>query len=264
MAKKKNQGARLGQHFLKNPHYAEVLVRAAGITKDDIALEIGPGEGMLTRELLKCAKKVIAVEKDEILVERLFQTFAKETASEKLQVIASDIRDITPELLGLETGKYVLAANIPYYITGELLRTFLEAPSHPRTIAFLMQKEVADRILSDKESILSLSVKVYGTARVAAKVTKGNFNPPPSVDSAILVVDSVSKKNFSHVNEKDFFKVVRAGFSAKRKMLLNNLSNEFEKTKVANAFSEIGINLKARAEDIHIETWLPLAEKLTA
>src|SRR6185436_1244004 len=138
-------GQRLGQHFLTNPHYAEILAREAKITEEDSVLEIGPGEGMLTRELLKVAKTVIAVEKDEALAKKLYETFASDVSSGKLKVISADIRDIEPEKIGLFPGSYILAANIPYYITGELLRKFLEAIAHPRTIAFLMQKEVAQR-----------------------------------------------------------------------------------------------------------------------
>jgi 16S rRNA (adenine1518-N6/adenine1519-N6)-dimethyltransferase len=256
------EGARLGQHFLKNPHYAEVLAHEAGITGEDTVLEIGPGEGMLTRELLKKAKKVIAVEKDEALVEKLQQIFSEEIASGRLQVIASDIRNISTQMIGLEAQKYILAANIPYYITGELLRTFLETDTEPRTIAFLIQKEVANRILSKKESILSISVKVYGTPRIAAKVSKGNFNPPPSVDSAILVVENISKKNFAEISEAKFFEIVRAGFSSKRKLLLNNLSNLFTKEKVAQALRRCNIPPKSRAEDLPVAIWLELSKEI--
>jgi len=256
------EGAPLGQHFLKNPHYAEVLAREAGIANDNVVLEIGPGEGMLTREILKQAKKVIAIEKDTVLVEKLQQSFAEEIATGKLEVLSADIRDISPREIGLEAGKYIVAANIPYYITGELLRKFLETDTQPKTIAFLMQKEVADRILSQKESILSISVKVYGSPRIAAKVSKGNFNPPPKVDSAILVVEHISKKNFSDVSEEKFFDIVRTGFAAKRKMLANNLSAHFDKEKIAQSFERCGIDAKSRAENLHVSDWFKLAASL--
>jgi 16S rRNA (adenine1518-N6/adenine1519-N6)-dimethyltransferase len=254
-------GQRLGQHFLKNSHYAEVLTRETKITSDDTVLEIGPGEGVLTRELLKTAKTVVVVEKDEALAEGLYATFSNEVAAGKLKVITADIRDIEPEKIGLSPGSYALAANIPYYITGELLRKFLEANAQPRTIAFLMQKEVAQRILSEKESILSISVKVYGEPRIAAKVTKGNFNPPPKVDSAILVVDNISKKSFTGISEEKFFEVVRTGFASKRKLLAGNLSSKFGKEKVSSAFSKCGIDPKARAETVHVEKWLQIAKE---
>jgi 16S rRNA (adenine1518-N6/adenine1519-N6)-dimethyltransferase len=259
------KGARLGQHFLTNPHYAEVLVREAGITGEDAVLEIGPGEGMLTREILKVAKHVIVVEKDELLAQKLHDTFSSDINEGKLEVLSADIRDIEPEKIGLETGKYVLAANIPYYITGELLRKFLETSAQPKTIVFLMQKEVADRILArdGKESILSISVKVYGTPRIAAKVSRGNFNPPPSVDSAILVVGNISKENFSDVNEEDFFKAVRAGFSSKRKLLESNLAKEFGREIMQRAVMGAHLPQKARAEDISLEEWKKVAKGLS-
>ena len=256
------KGARLGQHFLKNPHYAELLVREAGVTAQDTVLEIGPGEGALTRFLVQAAKKTIAIEKDEVLATKLHETFANEIANGGLQIISGDVRDFNPDSWQLKAGSYVLAANIPYYITGELIRKFLETPAQPRTIAFLVQKEVAQRIVSDKESILSISVKAYGEPRIAAKVSKGNFNPPPNVDSAILVIENISKKHFANVSEEQFFEIVRTGFASKRKLLLSNLSIKFDKEKVAAAFSHHAIDPKARAETIHLHGWLGIAQSL--
>ncbi len=256
-------GARLGQHFLTNPHYARILAESAGITPADTVLEIGPGGGMLTKELLAVANKVITVEKDEVLTQKLRSTFADDVARGALVIVGGDIRDMDPAILGLEAGKYVLAANIPYYITGELVRKFLETDVQPRSIAFLIQKEVAQRITSDKESILSVSVKAYGTPKIAAKVTKGNFNPPPSVDSAILVISDISKKNFTELDEKKFFEVVRTGFSAKRKLLAGNLGNKYSKESVTRAFETAGVSSKARAENIQLEKWLAIAAVLT-
>jgi 16S rRNA (adenine1518-N6/adenine1519-N6)-dimethyltransferase len=255
-------GERLGQHFLTNPHYAEILAREAGITESDTVLEIGPGEGMLTRELLKHAAKVVAVERDEALVAKLHEIFPTEIKSGKLQIVSDDVRNFNPRTSGLVPSAYILAANIPYYITGELLRKFLEADAQPRTIAFLMQKEVAQRILSEKESILSISVKAYGKPRIAAKVSKGNFNPPPKVDSAILVVENISKNNFSDLNEENFFEVVRAGFASKRKMLANNLSTRFGKEKISMTFSTLALDPKTRAENLALQQWLTLARMI--
>jgi 16S rRNA (adenine1518-N6/adenine1519-N6)-dimethyltransferase len=260
----RKKGARLGQHFLNNPHYAELLARESGCTHDDVVLEIGPGEGMLTKELIKVSKKVIAVEKDELLVQKLHLTFASEIHSGKLEIISADVRNITPEALGLRDNEYVLAANIPYYITGELLRKFLESDSQPRTIAFLMQKEVADRILSSKESILSISIKVYGTPRVAARVSRGNFTPPPSVDSAILIINKISKNNFSHFSEEYFFTILRAGFSSKRKLLTGNLSSLFPKERILEVFAALSINVKSRAEDLNTGQWISLTKALVS
>ena len=255
-------GARLGQHFLKTPWAARALARAAGITSGETILEIGPGKGALTRELLSLSKKVVAIEKDEALVKKLRETFAQEISTGALTVISGDIRDITPKKLGLESGKYILAANIPYYITGEIIRQFLTAEEQPRAMALLAQKEVARRIVSKKESLLSLSVKVYGVPKIVIKVPRGNFSPAPNVDSAILLIDNISRDFFKSVNEELFFKVIHAGFKSKRKFLLNNLGVVFGKESATRAFISCEINLKARAEDVPLENWKRLALEL--
>ena len=274
---------RLGQHFLKSKWAARSLAYAVGISRGDTVLEIGPGKGALTRELLAIAKdvgaRVVAIEKDEALVAKLKETFSEEINSGILVIIAGDIRDInqgetlkTPRS-HLAGQSYVVAANIPYYITGEIIRQFLTAEEQPRAMALLVQKEVAQRIISKKESLLSLSVKAYGTPKIVAKVPRGNFSPPPNVDSAIFLVQNISRDFFSgpvrsdasngvSVSEELFFKVIRAGFKSKRKFLLNNLAGEFGKEIAARAFTECGISMKARAEDVPLEDWACIAQKV--
>ncbi len=256
-------GRKLGQHFLKGTWAARALVNAAKITPDDVVLEIGPGKGALTKELLQTGAKVVAVEKDGSLVEILSNTFPSEISSGALSIISGDIRDFDPTAHGLQSGKYVLAANIPYYITGEILRAFLSTDSQPRTIALLIQKEVAQRIISKQESILSLSVKAYGNPKIAVKVPRGNFSPPPAVDSAILVVENISKSFFSDIQEGDFFKIVRLGFSSKRKLLSGNLAHGgYEKSAIADAFTSCEIPEKARAETVPLAKWKLLVQRL--
>ncbi|MDO8552475.1 MAG: 16S rRNA (adenine(1518)-N(6)/adenine(1519)-N(6))-dimethyltransferase RsmA [bacterium] len=276
---------KLGQHFLKAKWAARSLAYAVGISPGDTVLEVGPGKGALTRELLAIAKdvgaKVVAIEKDEALVAHLGEIFADEISSGILIVVAGDVRDVyqgetlkSPRShLGDATaalsGKYVVAANIPYYITGEIIRQFLTAEIQPRTMALLVQKEVAQRVVAKpagggsssggKESLLSLSVKAYGTPKIVVKVPRGNFSPAPNVDSAILLVENISRDFFSSISEELFFKVIHAGFKSKRKFLLNNLAGTFEKEIVARAFTECGISMKARAEDVPLEKWKALA-----
>lgn len=253
------KGARLGQHFLKHAWAAAKLAHAVAIQEGETFVEIGPGKGVLTRELLKLGP-VVAIEKDPPLVAILQETFAEEIARGRLQLIESDVRDVDPTQLGL--GTYVVAANIPYYITGEIIRQFLTTSTPPRAMALLIQKEVAQRITSDKASILSLSVKAYGTPKVIEKVSRTHFSPPPSVDSAILAVTHISRGFFATISEEDFFKVVHAGFASKRKFLSNNLSNVFDKEAVAAAFAACSIDEKARAEDVPLEEWRALVATL--
>ena len=256
----KRSGARLGQHFLKHAWAARALAHAVEVQLGETILEIGPGKGILTRELLALGP-VIAIEKDEALVAHLHDTFAGEIANGTLTVVSADIRDVTPGKLGLK--KYVLAANIPYYITGEIIRQFLESEPQPRAMALLIQKEVAQRITSRTESILSLSVKAYGTPKIVGKVPRSHFSPPPNVDSAILAITDISKDFFREVSEEDFFKVVRTGFSSKRKFLANNLSVAFDKDVVMGALQGAAVDVKARAEDVPLEKWKELTKKLT-
>ncbi|MBV9159739.1 MAG: ribosomal RNA small subunit methyltransferase A [Candidatus Kaiserbacteria bacterium] len=251
--------ARLGQHFLIHRWAAAKLAHAAMPKENETIVEIGPGKGVLTRELLALGK-VIAIEKDPSLVAFLRDAFQAEIASGRLTLIESDVRDVSPEKLHLE--RYVVAANIPYYITGEIIRSFLESGMPPRAMALLVQKEVAQRIVSETESILSISVKVYGTPKLIAKVSRTHFSPPPSVDSAILLIDSVSKRFFSDIAEKDFFTLVRAGFASKRKTISNNLAAAFGKERALRALERAGIAANARAETIHAEGWKALAKAL--
>ena len=257
------RGAHLGQHFLNNPHYAQVLAQAAGVATGSAVLEIGSGTGALTRELLKTGARVVAIEKDASLVEVLKTTFADAMSRSDLDIVNEDVRNFDPaKHTTLANKPYVLAANIPYYITGEIIRQFLETPVQPKTIALLIQREVAQRIVSETESILSISVKAYGTPKIIAKVTKGNFTPPPSVDSAILAITDISKKNFEHVDEKKFFAVVRAGFAAKRKLLANNLGVVFGKEAALQALVAAQVPPHERAENVHVPQWLSLAASL--
>lgn len=255
------KGARLGQHFLIHSWAARTLAHAVEPRPGEVIVEVGPGKGVLTRELLTLGE-VIAIEKDEALVALLQETFAEEVTTGRLTIVSGDIRNVTPETLGV--SKYIVAANIPYYITGEIIRQFLTARVKPRAMALLIQKEVAQRITNGKESILSLSVKAFGTPKIIAKVSKSHFSPPPSVDSAILAVTDISGDFFDAVPEEHFFTVVRAGFASKRKFVANNLSVAFDRSAVVAAMNAAGVSERARAEDIDLPGWRTIAEKLLA
>lgn len=256
------RGARLGQHFLNAEWVSRDLVAAVAPREGEVIVEVGPGKGALTEKLLATGNTVVAIEKDEALGEFLLEKFKDEIATGKLHLMIGDIRDgDTYDVL--EERPYVVAANIPYYITGEIIRDFLTAKHQPRALALLIQKEVADRIVArdGKESILSLSVKVYGKPKVIAKVPAGCFNPPPSVDSAILLVENVSRDFFLDASEEAFFKLIKAAFASKRKQLGGNLEKVFG-DHARRALNAAGIDEKTRAEDVKLEGWREVARHL--
>jgi 16S rRNA (adenine1518-N6/adenine1519-N6)-dimethyltransferase len=239
----------LGQNFLMHARIAERIADVAGLSPDAVVFEIGPGTGMLTRPLLKRAGKVIAIEADQELFEKLKIDFANEISSGQMELIHGDIR--TFDISTLPRG-YALVANIPYYLTGEIFRMFLASENQPSSMTLLVQKEVAERIArSKKESILSLSVKAYGTPHYEFTVPRGAFKPAPKVDSAVLTVRDISRKNFStKAEEEKFFALIHAGFAHKRKFVRKNLADV--------GFSAEGIPEKARAEDLRLSDWLAL------
>jgi 16S rRNA (adenine1518-N6/adenine1519-N6)-dimethyltransferase len=250
----------LGQNFLMHARIAERIARVAGVENAPVVLEIGPGTGMLTRELLKVAKKVVAVETDKELFEKLQTDFAEEITNGRLALVNSDIRAF--DILSLPRG-YALVANIPYYITGEIFRMFLESENQPNSMTLLVQKEVAVRIVANpergraarakKESILSLSIKAYGTPKLEFSVPRGAFVPAPKVDSAVLSIAGISRKNFATKEEEEkFFTLLHAGFAHKRKLVRNNLTEA--------GLSAGTIPEKARAEDLSLATWLALVK----
>ena len=251
----------LGQNFLMHARIAERIALVADIKPDDVVLEIGPGTGMLTRELLKKAKKVIAVEADKELFEKLQTDFASEIAGGRLELIHGDIRNWDFEMhlnsrYSVKDG-YVVVANIPYYLTGEIFRMFLEASNQPSSMTLLVQKEVADRIVArdKKESILSLSVKAYGTPKREFLVPRGAFIPAPNVDSAVLTIRNISRNNFATKKEEElFFKLLHSGFAHKRKFVRSNLKGFLSE----KALRVAGVHEGARAEDVPLSTWLTL------
>lgn len=251
----------LGQNFLMHQRIADRIADTAALTKDAVVLEVGPGTGMLTRALLTRAKKVLAIEADAELVEVLKTEFEKELADGTLELLHQDIRQFDLSSL---SEPYSVVANIPYYITGELFRYFLSASHKPVSMTLLVQKEVAVRVAREKkESLLSLSIKAYGSPAYAFTVPRGAFRPAPNVDSAVLHISDIRQDAFASIEqEKAFFEVLKAGFAHKRKLLAGNLSDLASKERVHEAFESVGIAEKARAEDVQLPTWKRLAEKL--
>jgi 16S rRNA (adenine1518-N6/adenine1519-N6)-dimethyltransferase len=299
----------LGQNFLTSKKIVEEIIRAADLKPDDVVLEIGPGKGILTEAILEKIPrgKLIAVEKDKRLAEYLMQKFHDR---ENFQLTHGDILKIKNLKLKIKnySSKFKIVANIPYYITSRLLRHFLQSDFQPSRMVLMVQKEVAERIighsgkknrvspsrssrgmitkhdsfsLKNKESILSISVKTYGQPKIIKIVPREYFSPKPKVDSAILLIDNISKDFFIGLGgeklvslrtgkkgnptetrflaslEKEFFHFVKQGFSSKRKFLKNNL-----KLSKAELLTKCGVGEKARAEDLSPENWRCLYKML--
>lgn len=247
----------MGQNFLKSIPALNMMCEAGGVSLSDTILEIGPGKGALTEKLLEKAGHVIAIEKDKDLVEILKEKFEKEIKNKKLELFEMDCLDFIPK------ERYKIIANIPYNITGAILKKFLSEEIQPERMILLVQKEVAERIVTrdKKESILSLSVKVYGEPKYIMKVHKRFFSPEPKVDSAIIAITNISKNNFKEKNDEEkFFNIIKSAFAHKRKVFKKNLENSpFKYKNLDEIFKKLNINTKSRAEDIHIDKWLELS-----
>lgn len=280
----------LGQNFLKNKTLISKMAAVAKISEGDLVVEIGPGTGYLTEELLKKAKNegfsVLAIEKDHRAIPILEEKFKDCIESGIFTLIEGDIMEIdfatlphfsksnsnsslkssVDSHLQKITANYHIIANIPYYITGAIIRRGLEAKNKPKNIIIMVQKEVAQRAIAkdEKESLLSLSIKAFGEPKLEFIVTKGNFVPPPKVDSAVLSIKNINDSQFkSHqITEKLFFDVLHAGFAHKRKKLVSNLTVLLEKQKIEEIFKKISLDNDIRPEHMHISSWFLLTQEI--
>lgn len=276
----------LGQHFLRCNWVVQTLVKAAEVGPQDIVLEIGPGTGVLTRELARRAKKVIAVEKDEGLIKELKKSLKNEGINNNVAVVPGDIlkklapnrvwvNNLTPTRLGTDEG-YKVVANIPYYLTSRLLRLLLEKEPRPEAIVLTIQKEVAERICAKppQMNLLALSVQTYGRPEIIKKVPASCFYPKPGVDSAIIKISDISGRFFTgfpevglpagsppsqrKIDQKEFFKIIRLAFSQKRKTLAHTLGKPFGREAVEKALKKLKQPLTARPEELSPEEWTAL------
>lgn len=250
----------LGQHWLTDRLILSEIAEAAGITADDTVLEIGPGLGTLTSELLARANEVIAVEFDSELARKLPGQFP----GKKLTVKHEDILHFDLESL---PRNYVVVANVPYYITSKIVHMLMTATNRPRVAVLLVQKEVAQRIAAKPGdmSILAISAQVYAEARLGIEVLKEFFTPPPKVDSQVIILTTRHETLIENDQEKQFFRTVKAGFSAKRKKLRSSLAGGLgmSKSDVETLLTRVDISPDVRAEDLSIEQWKRLSHELT-
>ena len=250
----------LGQNFLTSIPARNAIIKAGEIERTDEILEIGPGKGMLTEGILNSGAHVTAIEKDDNLISLLNEKFAGEVKNKQLTIINDDALNFK-----FQISNFKLIANIPYYITGAIIEKYLTEENQPSMMVILVQKEVAERIVArdGKESILSMSVKVYGEPSIVYRVDKGSFFPIPSVDSAVLKVKNISRKNFTNKKQEEiFFNLVKKGFAHKRKVLISNLKDANYDVDWKNIFEKNNLNIKVRAEDLKLDDWLNFIEEV--
>ena len=260
----------LGQHFLIDEEVLKLITSAAELTSADIVMEIGPGLGVLTKELARQAGWVVTIELDSKLAAILKQTLA---AFNNVTIINEDVLQIDPETLLRRQRErfpsaisspfsYKVVANLPYYITSPVLRHFLEASLKPQVMVVMVQKEVAEAIVAEpgEMSVLSISVQFYGQPEIVSHVPARCFYPAPEVDSAILKVTLYPRPAVDVADEADFFRLVRAGFTAPRKQLCNSLTQGLglPKAEVLSLLAKANIAPQRRAETLTLAEWAQL------
>jgi len=253
----------LGQNFLKSTHALNTMVKLAQEAGNQQVLEIGPGKGALTCKLVEAGFIVTAIELDERMVEYLHEKCAGAIQDGRLKLIHNDVRSIDTKKLFPNT-EYTLVANIPYYLTNMIIRKFLTAEKKPTAMILLVQKEVAKRIVAsdEKESLLSLSVKFFGDPRFIEKVPKRFFSPVPKVDSAIIAIENIGDTPHTKEEEEKFFSLLHRAFAQKRKQTFKLLRPYYREENLARAFQLCELAENARAEEITLQKWLCLLEKL--
>ena len=248
----------LGQHWLKDPEILADIAEAAELTGDDVVLEIGPGLGTLTSRLLARANSVTAVEFDADLARKLPGQFP----GKKLTVVNQDILQFDLNQL---PKNYKVVANVPYYITRKIVEKLMTAENKPSIAVLLVQKEVAERIAAEagSMSVLSVSVQIFAEAELDIEVSRQFFTPPPKVDSQVVVLRTRNNPLIIPEAQRDFFRIVKAGFSAKRKKLRSSLSGGLgiDKGVAEELLKNAGISPDARAEDLAIEDWKRLLKE---
>jgi 16S rRNA (adenine1518-N6/adenine1519-N6)-dimethyltransferase len=260
----------LGQHFLVNSGILDIITMAADLSPSDLVLEVGPGLGVLTHSLVEKSGWVLAVELDKEMAEALKHTLEPHS---NFSILNQDILEVEPaDLINHERSKlppsvkgaagYKLVANLPYYITQPIIRHFCEASLKPDIMVIMVQKEVAQNIVAKPGDlrILAISVQFYGQPEIVGYVPAANFFPVPKVDSAILKITLYPEPRYQVTSQKHFFKIVRAGFCATRKQIVNSLAQglALPKPEVLSLLTEAEIGPQMRPETLSLEEWARL------
>lgn len=250
----------LGQHWLHDAASLEAMCVAGDVRPGDVVLEVGPGTGTLTQRLLDHGAQVIAVELDSSLAQNLERTFANRDFSLVQQsILMYDLTTLQPD--------YKLIANIPYYLTSNLIRVISESPNQPACAVLLVQKEVAQRVAAQPGdmSLLSVTAQYYWQVSLGPLVPAQLFTPPPKVDSQILILERRAELLFPSVNVQDYFRLVKAGFSNRRKTLHNSLAGglHMAKPQASDVLTAAGISPQVRPQELSLQQWYALYQSVT-
>ncbi len=254
---------RLGQHFLHDQTVIDTMIGLLKPLSDDLIVEVGSGTGVLTSALLNSGQEVLAIEWDEELYNKLANQYE---SNGKLTIIHADIRhlNLVQKIDEMGLADYKIVANLPYYLTSYLFRQIFAYDRLPKQVIVLIQKEVAERVSapvgSSRRGVLSVLCQAYGTPRIALNVPASSFTPAPKVESAVLVIDNISNAKMANIDQKEFMRVVKAGFGEKRKTIENALAGGFTLSKITiqGILQKAGIDTVLRAQNLTIEQWIRL------
>jgi 16S rRNA (adenine1518-N6/adenine1519-N6)-dimethyltransferase len=254
----------LGQHLLISRKALDTVIEAADLVADDNVLEVGAGTGVLTVELARRARRVVAVEMDRAILPALREVVEP---FPNVEIIPRDLLRVRPEeVFGGQPYKFV--ANLPYYITALIMRHILEADARPTRVVVMVQREVAERMTAapGEMNLLGLSAQFYGAPRIVAQVPATAFYPPPKVDSAVVRLDLFREPPLDPAGRELFFTLARAGFAEKRKQLHNSLERNLHLSpeQVAGWLAACGIDPERRAQSLSVEEWLALTRAALA
>lgn len=254
----------LGQHFLIDDNIIQATIQAADLKKDDLVIEIGPGIGALTSQICPKVKKIIAVEIDPKLTAILKENFKE---CKNLEIINTDI--LKTKISEINTQPYKIISSLPYQITGPFFKKFLELEKRPQSITLILQKEVAERVCAKppRMNSLALLIQFYGEAEIIKNISKKSFWPKPEVESALIkIVVRDQRSAIRDIDERLFFRLIKAAFVSKRKKILNSLSGSLniDKAVIEKAFQVTGLDYNKRPQEFSLGDWIKIYQVFSA